>query len=52
MITMNRTLSATERSEKKYDAPAARMVSLQAEVNYLISNTETIVDDGQEHGWD
>ena len=42
----------TSHREIQYYAPAIRIVLLQPENNYLISNTEPIIDDGQEHGWD
>lgn len=35
-----------------YEAPAFRIISLAADVNFLSSNTEPIIDDGEEHGWD
>ncbi len=35
-----------------YMAPAFRILILSSEINFLASNTEPIIDDGEEHGWD
>ncbi len=35
-----------------YTTPAFRIISLTSEMNFLASNTEPIIDDGEEHGWD
>ena len=40
------------KSAQAYIKPAVRYIQLNTEVSFLISNTEVIVDDGQEHGWD
>lgn len=37
---------------RPYSAPSFRMVPLASETSFLASNTEPIVDDGEEHGWD
>ena len=39
-------------SSRIYITPAVRYIQLNTEMSFLISNTEVIVDDGQEHGWD
>ena len=39
-------------STQAYIKPAVRYIQLNTEVSFLISNTEVIIDDGQEHGWD
>jgi len=51
-ITMHGTVSAKSLQGKEYSSPAVRIVLSQPETNFVISNTEVIVDDGQEHGWD
>ena len=38
--------------DKAYIKPVVRSVQLNTEVSFMISNTEVIIDDGQEHGWD
>ncbi|MBQ6761542.1 MAG: hypothetical protein IJP49_02205 [Bacteroidales bacterium] len=35
-----------------YKAPAFRIIILSSEISFLASNTEPIIDDGEEHGWD
>ena len=35
-----------------YMAPDFRILILASEINFLASNTEPIIDDGEEHGWD
>ena len=40
------------KSAQAYIKPAVRYIQLNTDVSFLISNTEVIVDDGQEHGWD
>jgi hypothetical protein len=40
------------KSAQAYIEPAVRYIVLNTEVSFMISNTEVIVDDGQEHGWD
>ena len=37
---------------KVYSSPVCRIKDLDLEVNFLASNTEPIIDDGEEHGWD
>jgi hypothetical protein len=49
---MHGTVSAKSLQGKDYSSPAVRVVLSQPETNFVISNTEVIVDDGQEHGWD
>ena len=39
-------------SKKDYFSPCCHVKSLYLDANYLVSNTEPIDDDGQEHGWD
>ena len=50
MISMKTTTLPT--SERIYIKPSVRNVQLHTEVSFLVSNTEVIIDDGQEHGWD
>ena len=50
--TMNRTASEHTGQESGYPAPAMRVVELRPENHFLLSNTEPIIDDGQEHGWE
>ena len=40
------------KSTQAYIKPAVRYIQLKTEMSFLISNTEVIIDDGQEHGWD
>ena len=40
-----------DRKERQYVAPSVRVVVLKLDA-HVLSNTEPIVDDGQEHGWD
>jgi hypothetical protein len=40
------------KNQKPYIAPAARLTQLLQESSFAISNTEPIIDDGQEHGWE
>jgi hypothetical protein len=35
-----------------YQAPSMRIIKLSVEQSFLQSNTESIFDDGEEHGWD
>ena len=49
MISMQSSLLTSSRI---YIKPVVRSVQLNTEVSFMISNTEVIVDDGQEHGWD
>ena len=50
---MDRIVYITERGKNPYLAPDFRIVSSQTEQGILVtSNTEPIVDDGQEHDWD
>ena len=51
-ITMHGTVSAKSLQGKEYLSPTVRIVLSQPETNFVISNTEVIVDDGHEHGWD
>ena len=51
-ITMHGTITANGLQGKEYLSPTVRIVLSQPETNFVISNTEVIVDDGQEHGWD
>lgn len=51
MKTDSKDMTAN-RPEKRYVAPSARVLVPKFEANFLASNTEPIVDDGQEHGWD
>ena len=37
---------------KSYLPPAVRIVTSQLEWNFLVSNLESIVDDGSEYEWD
>lgn len=37
---------------KQYDSPSVRVVEVHYYISFLLSNTEIIIDDGQEHGWD
>ncbi len=39
-------------SAKAYIKPLVRYIPLNTEVPFLQTNTEVIIDDGQEHGWD
>ena len=39
-------------SPQAYIRPAMRYIPMNTEVPFLQTNTEIIVDDGQEHGWD
>ena len=49
---MHGTITANGLQGNEYISPAVRIVLSQPETNFVISNTEVIVDDGQEHGWD
>ena len=49
MISMH---STSVNSTQAYIKPTVRYIQLNTEMSFLISNTEVIVDDGQEHGWD
>lgn len=35
-----------------YIKPIIRIVLITTDKYFLLSNTEVIIDDGQEHGWD
>jgi hypothetical protein len=39
-------------SARTYVKPFVRYIPLNTEVPFLQTNTEVIIDDGQEHGWD
>ena len=49
MISMQNT---SFESTQAYIRPAVRFIPMNAEVPFLQTNTEVIIDDGQEHGWD
>ena len=40
------------KSAQAYIKPAVRYIPMNTEVPFLQTNTEVIIDDGQEHGWD
>lgn len=37
---------------RTYNSPLIRIMPIKCDISFLISNTEPIVDDGQEHGWE
>jgi hypothetical protein len=39
-------------SKERYIAPSLRLINTLFEFSFLTSNTEPIIDDGQEHDWD
>ena len=44
--------TSTHSPAQTYIKPAVRYLPLNTEVPFLQTNTEVIIDDGQEHGWD
>ena len=45
-------LQSRDQKTGNYKKPSIRVVVLSLDDNFLSSNTETIIDDGEEHGWD
>ena len=52
LFSMNLITFTKDTREKQYVTPTFRVITFLFETSFLISNTERIDDDGQEHGWD
>jgi hypothetical protein len=45
-------LTEKTKTRKEYLEPGQRLIPTDFERVFLASNTEPIIDDGEEHGWD